>query len=99
MNIWIKIDCTHGVLGCLQYPVRYIVKILAQIWQEDIYVTSTDEGAHLPYSKHYFGEAIDVLPPRKDRERKIRRLKERLDEDFDVIDEGNHIHCEYDPKN
>ena len=98
MNIWIKIDCTHGLLGCLQYIVRHIMKVICQIWNEDIYITSTDEGNHIAYSKHYFGEAIDIRPPKTDRENKINKLKERLGEDFDVIDEGDHVHVEYDPK-
>lgn len=61
-------------------------------------ITSVVEGKHSPKSKHYRGFAIDVRTHmgRGTRMRIWRALKESLP-GFDVVDEGSHIHIEWDP--
>ena len=63
-------------------------------------ITSGSEGEHQPGSLHYVGKAIDLrtrdLPSLKVVQL-VYALRAWLGEDFDVIDEGDHIHVEYDP--
>jgi hypothetical protein len=69
----------------------------------DIYITAGTDGKHMPNSKHYTGEAVDVrvanLSPAQ-RELVVFELKQQLGPAYDVILEKNppHIHVEYDPE-
>jgi hypothetical protein len=73
-------------------------------------ITSAADGAHLPNSKHYKGEAVDLRNVNCSAEQKA-NIKARLSRleryGFDVIDElpkasanttGAHFHIEFDPK-
>lgn len=71
-------------------------------------VTSASDGSHSPNSRHYIGFAWDIrLRDEHDREGEplsfdliepwISRLQQALP-DWDIIDEGDHLHMEYDPK-
>jgi RHS repeat-associated protein len=75
--------------------------VFNEIAQRDAIVTFTTNGTHDdPDSLHYTGEAIDLrtrdLTDRQ-RRRAVERLREELGDDYDVVDEGDHIHVEYDP--
>lgn len=72
-------------------------------------VTSGTDGDHSERSLHYTsntpdgkGRALDLrvwdLPTEEDRQVAVRKLRERLTSDFDVVLEPTHIHLEYDPK-
>lgn len=66
-----------------------------------IYITSTTGGVHMYGSLHPEGKAIDFdIPNWSDGQRET--IAENLDFSvgygYDVIDEGTHIHTEYDPK-
>ncbi len=66
----------------------------------DVVITSGTDGKHMRQSKHYDGNALDIRTvniPRTARAPYLAQLRVRLGEDYDVIDEGNHIHIEYDP--
>ena len=62
-------------------------------------LTSCRDGEHAPYSHHYKGLAFDIRV--WDISRRIpevcQKLQERLGPDYQVINEENHIHVEYDP--
>lgn len=62
---------------------------------EDFYVTSIMEGTHGAGSLHYASMAFDF---RRGKCFSIQAIRLVLGTDWDVIDEGNHIHAEYDPK-
>ena len=64
----------------------------------DLIITSTYEGTHSPGSLHYFNDAYDISNPPDHKDEIIRKIRDSLGKDFDVIDEDNHIHIEYDPK-
>jgi len=52
-------------------------------------------------SLHYADRAIDLRSgylSNEARESVVLALKRELGKDFDVVDEGDHIHIEYDPK-
>jgi hypothetical protein len=68
-------------------------------------ITSGNDGKHMKGSKHYINEAIDIrtkdMKPNKSiftviRIKKYIKELGRNDWDYDIIDEGTHIHIEYD---
>jgi hypothetical protein len=64
----------------------------------ELEVTWTMGGKHSVTSLHYKRRAFDFLPPKENKDKIIREIKLFLGKDFDIIDEINHIHIEYDPK-
>lgn len=65
----------------------------------EVVVTSGEDGEHMEKSLHYLGLAVDVRRPDDAMVPFIMRgLREALGPDFDVVDERNHIHIEYDPR-
>lgn len=69
--------------------------------QHNCVITSANDGQHMYSSKHYSDEAIDLrVWGFDDHARRVATVMigSRLSLDYDVIDEGNHIHIEWDPK-
>lgn len=64
----------------------------------DLVITSTYEGTHSAGSLHYDNNAYDISNPPEHKDEILRKIRDSLGRDFDVIDESNHIHIEYDPK-
>jgi len=64
----------------------------------ELVITSTYEGTHSPGSLHYANQAFDTRLPDPYPADFIPKLADRLGPNFDVVEEGNHIHIEYDPK-
>lgn len=65
-------------------------------------ITSVTEGTHSRGSIHYAGGAWDVRIrniPDDDWPNLVSSLKQALGEDFDIVLESDHIHCEFQPKN
>lgn len=88
----------EGVYGKLNYiaaqGLRRVKKLFASK-NEDIYITSVQEGTHSPGSLHPLGDAWDQ---RKNRNVSIAEIKAYAGQDFDVVEERDHVHIEYDPK-
>lgn len=66
-----------------------------------IYMTSTTGGVHMYRSLHPEGLALDFdIVGWSDSERSIvaEKLDTSLGYGYDVVDEGTHIHVEFDPK-
>lgn len=64
-------------------------------------ITSGSDGKHKAGSLHYVGDALDFRT--RDVEEAVMTelvatIKERLGENYDVVVEADHLHCEYDPK-
>lgn len=92
-HIWYK----EGVMGQLQAHVRKSQGDLAEAYFKtgrDFYITSLQEGTHSAYSLHPLGLAFDYLPQSVP----VEFDQKILGTDFDVIDEGDHRHAEFDPK-
>jgi hypothetical protein len=76
-------------------------QVYTQYGIQECEVTSGVDGVHMKGSKHYTGEAHDYKT--KHMPDNIAVLitevaQKRLGENYDVIFETNHIHCEFDPK-
>jgi hypothetical protein len=68
----------------------------------DIYVTSGNDGQHMPGSKHYTDEALDFRSRHLTAEQQaawVLAIRRRLGSHYDVVLEHNpeHLHVEYDP--
>jgi len=98
-------------LRCLKREIRRALNIIEDVYiniagHESI-ITSTTEGTHSPSSLHYAGQAVDIaLPgahnmyvrPGGSTNAVVKKLREMLGKDYDVVLEKDHIHVEYDPK-
>ena len=85
----------------LRPEIRRKLKKIAQTVSacdgQELVITSTYEGNHSESSLHYVNLAIDI---RRDQAMSysFKELKRTLGADYDVVQEANHIHIEYDPK-
>jgi len=68
----------------------------------DLVITSLNDAAHSRTSLHYSGNAVDLrthnLPDGVDPNGVAAEIRQKLNKDFDVIFEGDHIHLEHQPK-
>ena len=83
--------------------------ILDQYWREvlgyELVITSAVDGEHMPYSLHFIGCAIDIRTWKGayngeqleggDRDNIFIAVIEIMSDDFQIIDEGDHFHIEY----
>jgi RHS repeat-associated protein len=95
----------YGTSGAgLSTSILSIQMLVDQTFQiyagRDAIVTFTTNGAHSRNSFHYGGNAIDLRT--RDVVGEIANitaaLREAFGRNFDVLNEGDHIHIEYDPK-
>ena len=77
----------------------------ALVWQamgQELVITSGMDGKHMEGSKHYTGDACDYrthyFTSDKDVALAASILRHRLGDNYDVVIEKTHIHCEYDPQ-
>lgn len=82
--------------------------VLAMMIADDLYkrygqelvVTSVTDSTHGADSKHYEGNGFDCRTSYftlSSQKTIVEKLKERLDESYDIVLEKDHIHIEYDP--
>lgn len=93
-------ECIQGLLTVAMYYELYLDRPLV--------ITSVTDGKHGKNSLHYKGNAFDqrtwttstsgVQLSDKDKQELSVALYQRLGNDWDVVVEGTHIHCEYDPE-
>lgn len=72
-----------------------------EITGKQVTVTSVLDGKHKPGSRHYSGNAFDLRTfiYSKDQVKKlVQELKKQLGTDYDIVDETDHLHIEFDPK-
>lgn len=85
----------------LKRPIRRVLGIADGMLNqegEELVVTSTYEGDHIPSSLHYSDEAFDSRKPRVNEVGFVLQLRQRLGKNYDIVLYQNHIHYEYDPK-
>ncbi len=93
--VWYK----QGVWGDLNPGIRRgqrtIQRLAARNNKEDVYITSKRDGLHGFGTCHQEGDAFDMRPLRYTN---IEEVKQTLGPGYDVVDETNHWHIEWDPK-
>jgi len=68
---------------------------------QEAVIISGNDGQHAEKSLHYADRAIDLRAwylSGETMENVVLALRRELGEDFNVVEEDNHIHIEYDPK-
>ncbi len=78
-----------------------VAKEVVEGYGVEFVITSGCEGKHKKNSLHYQGHAIDVRTrdlPYHQRSPCAEEIHRRLDDDYDVLLESDHIHIEWDPK-
>lgn len=76
-------------------------EISKKVSAKEIVITSILDGKHGYNSKHYVGDAIDIrtyIYTTAEIKDIMKLLKIELGEEYDVVQENNHIHIEFDPK-
>ena len=63
-----------------------------------VVITSALDGKHSAGSLHYVGYAVDIRMPLESVDAIIHHIKLGLGYDFDVVNEGDHLHIEFQPK-
>jgi len=81
----------------IRRKLTIIEKIIKGIEEEELVITSTYEGNHLPSSKHYANEAIDIRIFKKPAAVKI-EIARCLGQNYFIYLSKTHIHIGYDPK-
>ena len=86
-------------------PLQLFDLLHKEMTGEQIVITSANDGEHMPSSKHYTNDAIDVRIWHYDKLARINQIffADRAslifpNDKFDVVLEEDHFHIEYDPK-
>ena len=92
MRTWIK-------------KIESIVSVIDEVYIEttgrEVTITSARDGDHMHNSLHYEGKALDLRTrdiARDTAEKITVKLQNKLGRDYDVVNEKDHIHVEYDAK-
>ena len=92
---------TSGIRPELLFAVMVADEVYTEHGAE-LVITSFNDGAHSLTSLHYAGCAFDCRTSNlggDDYAKDVaEEIKQRLNIDYDVIFEGNHIHCEFQPR-
>jgi hypothetical protein len=101
----VAVSLKDGVqLGHLQPQLVLAARVVEAIlgtYAIELVITSVSDGRHKEGSLHYKGRAFDFrtrgipAPRRKD---VFTKMAEALGAEFDVLDEGDHGHVEWDPR-
>ena len=91
--------------GCdmsrLRYKCRqglWLLEHLYALEEQNLVITHTFDGQHKEGSLHFKNRAFDMLPPGKEGPLIFRQAREMLGRDYDLLNEVDHWHLEYDPK-
>jgi len=81
-------------LSSLTEKAFAIIKAANQVWgEEEVIITSTWEGTHVAWSRHYSKNALDLrLPKLQLPAEAVKKLRKKLGTGYYIADEGNHIH-------
>ena len=70
-------------------------------YSKDMVITSLNDSTHSYSSLHYAGAAVDLRTSYFNDQEKaevVSKIKDRLNGDYDVVLESDHIHLEWQPK-
>jgi len=99
-----KVSFKKGVcLFGLQQETLFAIDVCARIFDANdisFVITSAKDGVHSDYSLHYKGFAFDIrvweIP--NDITAYCQKILHELGINYQVLNEDDHIHVEYDPK-
>lgn len=90
-----------GITDKAEHAIRVSDEVHKDVLDRESTVTSVNDGKHMAGSKHYEGNAVDFrtrdMTPTQAEKIKV-KMQNSLGKDYDVINEGDHIHVEYDKK-
>jgi len=92
MSTWYKEGCCGELQPEAAEGLRMVCKLFAK-FNQDVFITSIRDGSHSPSSFHPSGRAWDM---RTNGTVTSQMIQDYLGDTFDVVDEGNHYHIEYD---
>ena len=76
-----------------------VADVLHWEWHNrELEVTSVVDGKHMAHSRHYVGLAFDIRQWYINAPVFAMKLRERLGGAYDVVEEKDHIHVEFDPE-
>ena len=93
------------IMTGIQLPMRLALIAADQIWREygyELVVTEATGGEHSASSLHYYGYAVDIRASEKWGYEQshigemVKKLKQALGSDYNVVIHSSHVHCEYD---
>lgn len=96
-TVWYKMGVHGRLCDAAQEGFRKFCWFWSKKGYGDIYVTSIQEGTHLPYSFHYSGRAFDVRYPASGKPNEAEfesAFKKIAGQGWDVVFEPTHIHVE-----
>jgi len=92
-------------LGGLTSNLLFAIVVAEGVYNShgvELVITSCNDGKHSTTSLHYAGSAVDIrsrnLPEDITPQEVVGDIRQRLSIDFDVIEESDHIHIEYQPR-
>ena len=88
-------------LSRLRFKARqalWLLEHLCALEDQLLIITHTFDGQHKEGSLHFKNRAFDCLPPILERALILKQASSMLGRDWDVVDETDHWHVEYDPK-
>ena len=111
---WLKkVSCKKGVfVGNLKPETQLALQVAISVYAfygKKLTVTSANDGHHMHGSKHGIDQAFDTrIWEIKDNKKIffdkstltgiVTRSQKQLGEDYDVVQEPDHLHFEWDPK-
>jgi hypothetical protein len=91
---------TDGLTSKITGIESTVDKIFQSAANRDAVITFGTNGRHSTNSLHYSGNAIDLRTRDLSSSQTsdvTQQLRDSLGDSYDVINEGDHIHLEYDP--
>lgn len=81
------------------FQAAIVAEAIFAKYGSELVITSGNDGKHSPNSLHYKGMALDFRTWHvAGREWEVANaIQKALGDDFDVVAESDHIHCELDP--
>jgi hypothetical protein len=98
----LKAGLSGARVGGIEQETVLAIMIAASVYdkfEQPFMVTAVTDSKHMPGSLHYVGLAVDLgMPSANVKNVLLQSLREALADDFDVVEEGDHIHIEFQPK-
>lgn len=92
----IHLSATKEIMEAMLIADELSMKIAGK----ECVITSLLDGVHSKNSLHYTGNAFDMrvwIYTEKQKKALLYQLKKKLGINYDVVDEEDHIHIEFDP--